>query len=238
MGKRLPEKVSVADLIFRNPVAYNYRTASSVVIVKDLVFWRLYDLLRQSFHLSNKGMILGARILLRAAIETLCVLVFLNKKIENVSSGKMRFTEFEKSVSQILLGTKNPEGNHFPINILTVIDQADKKYTGFRDAYDHLSESAHPNLDGFALGYGRTRKDANCAVGLVTTSFGNFWEPLFGDAHLVGIEMCITAFEEEYDNVFPTNLRALEKWIEENDHELRSGSSDGSSLRGFPPARE
>jgi hypothetical protein len=196
----LPNRINVRDLLSQNPIAHKYKAPYTALLIRSLVFWRLYDLLRQAHMLAGEGMVLGSRILLRSAIETLCMLIFLNRKMENLVSGKGNFDQFSNSLTKLLLGTRDDLSVHEPINIMTLIDQSDKKYEGIRSVYDHLSEGAHPNLDGMGLAYGKTRVDPN--DGLVFTLFGDFWVQMFPDAHVSGIEFCIVLFENEYHEVW------------------------------------
>ena len=65
----LPKKVAVAELLLGNPIAYKYKVASTVHIVRALVFCRLNDLLRQAFLLSNEGLIRFCRFFLEVCLD-------------------------------------------------------------------------------------------------------------------------------------------------------------------------
>ncbi len=76
---------------------YLARTSSDENIfwaISQTVGWRLQDLLFQSKMLSDSNQLLGARILLRSAFETLAVLIHLNQLMRNVVSEKMDFHGF------------------------------------------------------------------------------------------------------------------------------------------------
>ena len=62
---------------------------------------------------------------------------------------------------QLLLGQRLEPETELPvsINILTIIDHADKKIPKLRKNYDRLSEFAHPNWSGALGAYGSRDED-------------------------------------------------------------------------------
>jgi len=99
------------------------------------------------------GMIVGARILTRAALETVCLLIYMNMRMESVVQNKMSFNDFQDLTSILLLGAKNREEWPEPVNVQNLIRESDKKYHGVTGIYDDLCETAHPNYDGVCRGY-------------------------------------------------------------------------------------
>src|SRR5690242_5647354 len=103
----LPTKVSVGGLIARCPIAYKWKAPFRVAILRETLLWRMQDLASQTVLLADRGHILGARILLRSAIETLAVLIYINQKIRCVIDHSMSMTEFDEVTKQLLLGSKD-----------------------------------------------------------------------------------------------------------------------------------
>ena len=210
----LPKEVDVGGLIARNAIAHKWKATYRSLALRELVYWRLYTLLRQCFTLSQSQMILGARVLLRSAIETLCVLIYLNKKTREVVSGKSAFKDFDEITGRLIVGAKDRSPQPEPINILTIIDQSDKRYPGIKGIYLDLCETAHPNYTGMSQGFSTIKHEE------YITEFGDFWSVRFGDQHLEGIKLCIIIFKREYNEEWIEAFDALEGWLVSNDQKL------------------
>ena len=105
--------------------------------------WRLQDLLAQSLALHELDhTLLGVRILLRGAFETLAVLVYLNKLTAEVLAGTLDFHDFGKKTFELPLGSKDASTSVTAINIMTVLKHADSRYPGLLDWYGALSDGA------------------------------------------------------------------------------------------------
>lgn len=212
----LCREVDVGGLFSRSPVAHKWKSPWRALLLRESVAWRLHDLLEQSLVLSRSGGLLGARILLRSAFETLAVLIYLNRSIRSVMSGNLGFHDFSEKTSRLLLGSRDKTTCHEQISILTVLDGANKRYPGLSDWYAALSESAHPNYEGMLMGYS-TADQANHI-----TTFKNRWNDLYGQTHEDALAACLTVFVGEYNDESADALEALEKWIELHDSELEA----------------
>lgn len=219
-GGSLLAEIPVAGLLTRNPVAYKWKALFRVWMVRELAFWREYDLMLQSYelHVLERG--LGARILLRSGFETLATLVYLNLLMQQVLDGKLNFHEFGEKTSKLLLGTRNNEEMPGAISILTVLEKCDKRYPGLMKLYGDLSESAHPNYEGLMSGFSTTDYDE------YETTFSNRWMELHGDRHPDRMMLCMETFHHEYNHVWPALMEKLEEWIEANDAELEATKDD------------
>ncbi len=82
------EKIELAALISRNPTSHKWKATYRSIVLRELTFWRVTDLLNQMVLLSESDHLLGARILLRSTIETLGILIYLNQKTKAVLEGK------------------------------------------------------------------------------------------------------------------------------------------------------
>lgn len=208
--------IPVGGLLSRNSVAYKWKAPFRVWMLREALFWRLHDLMTQSYVLHQQGHGLGARILLRSGLESLAILIYLNQLIEQVLDGKLSFHLFGKKTSLLLLGSRDGSTKYQSINIVTILQKCDKFYPGIKNVYAALSESAHPNYEGMMAGYSKTNHEE------YETHFSNRWMELYGKQHLGSMELCMEMFHREYNEVWPVLIEKLEKWIEENDTELEA----------------
>jgi hypothetical protein len=209
-------KLDLGGLHSRNPIAHKWKAPFRSMELREAVHWRLHDLLSQSFMLHQNNHLLGARILLRSAFETLAMLIHLNQLMAQVLDGTADFHIFGEKTKQLLLGSKDGSTPVSSINIVTVLKHCEKRYPGIEAVFAQLSESAHPNYEGMIGGYTRIDHSAD------TVSFSNRWFEIYGDSHLEMMMACIEIFLREYDEVWPKLFDALEKWIEANDEELEA----------------
>jgi hypothetical protein len=204
-------EIDAGGLFTRNRVVHKWKAPLRALLLRESVAWRLQELLEQSLILYENSQILGARILLRSAFETIAILVYLNQEIHQVLNGVTNFHDFSDKTSLLLLGSRNNTTDLDSINILTVIKKANKRYPRLEEWYISLCESAHPNYEGTLFGYSTT--DADNFV----TSFESRWVKLYGDKHPDALLACITVFEAEYNYEWTNAFESLEQWIEDND---------------------
>lgn len=98
-AQSLCNEVSVGGLVSRCKIAHKWKAPYRTIVVREALLWRMHDLGQQIILLAGSNHILGSRILLRSAIETLCLLIYLNHKTKSVLSGALPFLEFEESAS-------------------------------------------------------------------------------------------------------------------------------------------
>ncbi|WP_282948863.1 MULTISPECIES: hypothetical protein [unclassified Sphingopyxis] len=208
--------IPVAGLLSRDPVAYKWKALFRVWMLREAVFWRMADLMTQSYALFQQGHVLGARILLRSGFESGATLIYLNQQMQQVLDGNANFHEFGDKTSVLLLGSRNNEGGPRSLNIVTVLEKCDKRYPGLMAMYADLSESAHPSYEGLCRGYSTINHDE------YETDFSNRWADLYGDKHLNSMELCMGTFHHEYNDVWPGLMEQLERWVEVNDTELEA----------------
>lgn len=213
-GGALVEKIPVAGLLSRNPVAYKWKATYRVWMLRELAHWREHDLMAQSYALHQQGHGLGARILLRSGFETLATLIYLNLLMQKVLDSKLNFHIFSEKTAVLLLGTRNDAEMPEAINILTVFKKCEERYPGMIWLYGDLSESAHPNYEGLLGGYSTTDYEE------YETTLSNRWMERHGDRHLNQMMLCMEVFHHEYNDVWPALMNKFEAWIEANDAEL------------------
>ena len=113
--------IPVAGLLSRNPVAYKWKAPFRSWMLREAVFWRLHDLLTQSYALHQQGHGLGARILLRSGFETLAVLIYLNQLMQQVVDGKLNFHLFSDKTTTLLAGSRDGSTKHESLNVMTIL---------------------------------------------------------------------------------------------------------------------
>jgi hypothetical protein len=212
----LCKQVDVGGLYARNPVAHKWKAPWRALLLREAVAWRLQDLLEQSLVLSRMGHLLGARVLLRSALETLAMLIYLNRSIRSVIAGNLDFHTFSDKTSRLLLGSRDKTTKTESISILTVLDGANKRYPGLSEMYAALSESAHPNYEGMLVAYSSADTENHI------TNFRNRWVDLYGSGHESALNACLDIFLHEYDDEFTSALENLETWISQNDANLEA----------------
>lgn len=215
-GKSLCMKVELAAFLARNPVAHKWKATYRSLVLRETVSWRFHDLLLQSYKLHQNGSALGARILLRSALETLFTLVYVNQIQEAVVGGSESFHKFDLITARLLLGSRDKSTETEAINILTVLKKCQAAYPAFERMYASLSESAHPNFEGLCFGYSRVDHQDH------VTTFSNNIAAMFNGQYIPAIELCIAIFQSEYNDVWPKTMTRLESWIAENDVELEA----------------
>lgn len=206
--------IDSAALISRNNTAHKWKATYRSIVLRELVCWRFTDLLAQAAHLIRSQHILGARILIRSAIETLAILIYLNQMTEAVLTSVTTFFDLDNTTRRLMLGSRNATTKHEAINILTVLEKCEKRYPGIVKAYGDLSESAHPNYDGVTAGYSEIDEKE------YKTKFKNRWAERAGLGELELLEICVRTFEEEYNNVWSNLFGKLERWLVANDATL------------------
>jgi len=216
----LMTSIPIGGLLSRNPIVYKWKAPFRCWVLREAALWRLTDLLSQSYVLHQQQHGLGARILLRSGLETLATLIYLNRNIQDVLTGKLGFHQFSKKTVQQVGGAKNQSGRPDAINVLTMIDKGDKQYSGLRNLYDSLSESAHPNFEGLVWGYSKVDHDS------YETNFSNRWMDLYGESHLNSMELCMMLFNHEYNFEWPSLMNQLEAWIAANDALLEATKNE------------
>ena len=208
--------VDIGGLFSRNPVAHKWKAPYRSLALREGVAWRTHDLLQQSLLLHDSVHLLGARILLRAAFESVATLIYLNQLTRNVVSGLLNFHDFANKTELLLLGSRDGSTPLKSVNILTILERCESPYPGINNLYADLSESAHPNHEGVSVGYSTIdRKN-------FITTFSNKWSTMYQDQHIDSILLCTQLFYTEYNEEWPEAFEALEKWIDGNDAHLES----------------
>lgn len=215
----LCKSIDHGGLISRSSVAHKWKAPFRSLIIRETVCWRTHDLLSQAYFLLEAKHVLGSRILLRSAFETMAVLVYLNQLTRKVLAGAENFHDFSNKTTQLLLGSKDKSTKHEAINILTVLKKCDERFPGIAKHYAALSEAAHPNFEGICIGF------SDIDTENFVTTFSNKWAKMYGSIQVGNIDICIELFNYEYNEEWPAAFDELENWIISNDDELEATKS-------------
>ncbi len=208
-------------MLARNPTAHKWKETYRSLVLRETVFWRTHDLLTQAHLLFQAKHILGSRILIRSALESTAMLIYLNQLTAQLLSGSADFETFESKTRKLLLGSRDGSTKHDSMNIVTVLEHCERKYEGLTNVYAALSECAHPNYEGVCFGYSDVDRERH------ETHFSNKWEAMWADKHDSLIKLVCTVFETEYNNVWAPQLEKLEAWLVEHDAELTAPNAEG-----------
>jgi hypothetical protein len=150
--RSLCQEVEIGSLFARNPIVHKWKAPARSVMLREALGWRTHDLLTQATVLLKSEHVLGCRILIRSAFESIALLAYLNLQMRKVVEGEMTFYDFSDKTTQMMLGSKDKSTPHESVNIITVIAHVEKRFAGIKEMYGALSESAHPNYEGTAHG--------------------------------------------------------------------------------------
>jgi hypothetical protein len=203
LAASLPDSVSVVALGVRSKAPYK------VLSIREALIWRTEELARGAHQMLKQGDFASAIILTRAVIESTAVMARLAQEV--LGRGKATDAQLDETLMKLLMAWKMPGEGELPapINILTLVDQLDKRIGGgVRRAYDFLSEFAHPNWNGVRGLFSKTDREAH------VTYFGRVHD---GDERLTGhvlspLAASLGIFELDYEalsEVMPTWLAEL-----------------------------
>jgi hypothetical protein len=199
----------IGGLFSRNNIAHKWKATFRSLLLREAIFWRLEDLLQQSYALHRMKHSLGALILLRSALETLATFIYLNQLTANVLDGSLNFHTFSEKTAVLLLGSRNKTTDYSSINIQTVLQKCARRYDFIEQFYGDLSEVAHPNHEGLILGYSKPDREN------FIENFSNHWSDIYSKTHEEKMSVVIMMFEHEYNSGISTpkvNLSGGDYW--------------------------
>lgn len=210
----LCKEVPVGELFARDPEVHRWKAPLRSLVLREATSWRAHDLLQQAVFLSEAGHLLGARILVRSAIETLVTLAYLNQITRAVVSEEIPYQDFSDKTVRLLLGSKNNTTSAESISIITVLRKVEKRIPGLTGVYADLSESAHPNYDGTSKGYGTIDRAE------FTTRFSNKWAKNYAPGFESFVRVTAHLYQVEYDEEWTDAWEALEAWMRAHPDQL------------------
>lgn len=212
----LCSEIDAGGLLARNCTAHKWKVTYRTIILRELVSWRFVDLLQQAILLEKSKGFVGSRILIRSAIETLSVLIYCVRKMENIVRTGEGFHEYGQKTVNLLLGSRDQRTKHNAINVLEVTKLASKQYPELQKAYDELSETAHPNFEGMMNMYSIVSDRG------MNTKFTNDASQIYERSQLSTIAFLCLIFEHEYNDAWSAAFEKFEAWTEANDASLEA----------------
>jgi hypothetical protein len=120
---------------------------------------------------------------------------------------------------QLLMGSRDQRTDFGAINIITMVDRANRDYGGLKIMYERISESVHPNYDGVTYGYSRVCPSE------FETRFGNYCVENFGVEQEPAAAYAFGVFEDAYNKVWSNTMERLESWLASNAARIESEKS-------------
>jgi len=152
LSSNLPKKIEAASLSHYSKLPFK------AFSLREALIHRIAELSEVAVELFESEKSVSAIIMTRAVYETTSVLYWLYKSLEKVCT-KKDLGNIDEFFMKSLFGSKNGEGSLESYNILTAIDHTDKDFKGYRNAYDSLSEFAHPNWPGLSGAYSKLNRE-------------------------------------------------------------------------------
>jgi len=152
LSSNLPKEIEAASLSLSSKLAFKAFSLHEVLI------HRIAELSEVAVELFELKKIVPAIIMTRAVFETTAVLYWLYKSIKQVCATK-ELGNIDEFFMKSLFGSKNEERLPESYNILTAINHIDKDFQGYRNAYNSLSEFAHPNWSGLSGAYSKLNQE-------------------------------------------------------------------------------
>ncbi|UGA43757.1 hypothetical protein HU230_0036840 [Bradyrhizobium quebecense] len=152
LSASLRDKIEIAALGVRSKAPFQLLT------VREALIWRTEELARGACDALERQDFTVAALLVRSIAESAAMTWYLLEILDN----RKGYTPaaLNDALMRMFAGSKNswadgPEA----INVLTFVKRLDKKIPGFEDAYNSLSEAAHPNWLGVSGLYSRIDRE-------------------------------------------------------------------------------
>ena len=152
LSSNLPKKIEAASLSHYSKLPFK------AFSLREVLIHRITELSEVTVELFELKKIVPAIIMTRAVFETTAVLYWLYKSIKQVCATK-ELGNIDEFFMKSLFGSKNEERLIESYNILTAINHTDKDFQGYRNAYNSLSEFAHPNWSGLFGAYSKLTQE-------------------------------------------------------------------------------
>lgn len=210
---RLSQEIPVGGLLSRCPIAYKWIAPFRCVLVREALLHRMLALGNGVVLLASHGQPVGARILLRTALEATALLEYTRQRIDALVKGHIDWDAFGELTTRFVIGSRIT-GDVAPIHVLKAVEDANKTYDGLLELYNTLSETVHPNYDGLVGSYVRIDHEEHVAY------LGDFAQERFGRLLVPYAGYVFIAFQCTYNDPWIRSMEALEKWLRDNDEHL------------------
>jgi hypothetical protein len=125
------------------------------LIYREALIWRMAELSRGAFENFEKERLALSILETRAAVETSAAMWYLHAKLNATLKARV-VNDIDDVLMKLSMGGR-ADADIMPqaINVLKFVDCVEKDVKGFRQQYDRLCESAHPNWAGTAFLYSK-----------------------------------------------------------------------------------
>jgi len=113
------------------------------------ILYRVVDIAETAIFLWRTGKMIPVIILSRSLMETVSASYWLLHRIER----KNNLEEIDQDVMKLYFSSSIVQTLPDPINVLKFIDLVGKHIPNWRNTYDLMSQSVHPNSDGTIFAY-------------------------------------------------------------------------------------
>jgi hypothetical protein len=116
------------------------------------ILYRVIDISPDILLFWRNEKLISTIILARSLMETVGAAYWLICRINsNVKKGA--WTDIDNDIMKLSFGSSMIKTMPNPVNVMNFIDKVDKRIRGYRNAYEILSESTHPNSSGTLFAY-------------------------------------------------------------------------------------
>jgi hypothetical protein len=210
LSASLPSHIDVAALGVRSKAPYQ------LLVIREALIWRTEELARNACGALEKEDFAVAALLARAVAESAALTWYLVRVLEE----RAAYTpdQLNDKLMQLLVGMKRkkdkatePDAGDLPeaINVATFVKHVNRELPGFDEAYNLLSEFAHPNWLGVVGLY--SKHDAEN----FRTEFGRGLHAQRGSRLAHALALGLATFEMGYNKItedMPAFLAELEKF--------------------------
>ena len=120
--------------------------------LREALSHRMSDISDVALDLYDADRRVAAFIQTRAAVETVAMLFWLEKKCRNFLTN-WDIDAFDEFLMKAIMGSRDGSTTVTSLQILDAVDNLSKEYRGFRKMYDSLCEYTHPNWSGVLGAY-------------------------------------------------------------------------------------
>ncbi len=202
LSSSLPTSIDHAGISLKAKIPYK------VLSFREALIWRTEEVARCACDLLDRDDLASAIILTRATTENAAAIWYLFELIKKQVEVGID-ADLDERVMRLLMGSRNNDQLPSAVQVLTMLDRANKVINGIRPSYDALSEYAHPNWSGVSSLFSRIHREE------IFTSFGRNPRGSEGPkrmalAALIGSLEIFTHAYDSLSDLMPDFIRACE----------------------------
>lgn len=199
-------------------VSTSAKTPFKFICFREALLWRTEDLARNALERFRAGELLSGLVLTRCVSESAAAMWYIMEKIK-AAIHQQATADLDNTAMRMLLGNKVESDLPDPVNVLTMVQHAEKAMPGVEKQYLLLCEYAHPNWTGTTLLFSETNAENH------RTNFGRYRRG-GKSAELIGLSSlnaALVMFQHAYNQV----SNSMSRFIDICEAELKGkGSPD------------